>query len=100
MGWIYIIKPLSSVLSSAANKYHQHQEKSSWERQELNLGLLGVKQVCYLCAMQHPPPQHEIFTSQLFSSRNEAESVVDDITYPRYWRAAFLNAENFFNAQK
>lgn len=32
-------------LSSAINKYLQHQEKNSREHRELNLGLLGEKQV-------------------------------------------------------
>ena len=48
MGLIDIIKPLSSVLSSAINKSRQHQEKTSCECQELNRGL-GKKQLCYLC---------------------------------------------------
>ena len=52
MGSIDIIKPMSSVLSSALGKSQQHQEKNSWECRESNLGLLGEKQVCYLCAMQ------------------------------------------------
>ena len=43
MGSIDILKPLSIVLSSAANKYQQHQEKNSWELQETNL-----------CALQPP----------------------------------------------
>ena len=38
MGLIDIIKPMSTVLSSAINKSLQHQEKNSWEH--------------YLCAMQ------------------------------------------------
>ena len=54
MGSIDIIKPLSNVLSSAINKSHEHQEKNTLECRELNLGLLGEKQVCYLCAMQSP----------------------------------------------
>ena len=54
MGLIDIFKPLSTVLNSAVNKSQQHQEKNSWEHQESNLGLLGEKQVCYLCAMQIP----------------------------------------------
>ena len=44
MGLIDIIKPLSTVLSSAFNKPQQHQEKNSWERQESNPGLPGGKQ--------------------------------------------------------
>ena len=47
MGLIDIIKPLSTVLNSAVNKSQQHQEKNSWEHQELNLGLLGAKQEHY-----------------------------------------------------
>ena len=35
MGLIDIIKPLYTALSSAINKSQQHQEKNSWERQEL-----------------------------------------------------------------
>ena len=54
MGSIYITKPLSTVLSSAINKYQEHQEKYSLECQESNLGLLGEKQVCYLGTMQNP----------------------------------------------
>ena len=53
MDWIDIIKPLSTVLSSSINKSQQHQEKNCWECRELNPGLLGEKQVCYLRAM-HP----------------------------------------------
>ena len=44
---IDIIKPLSTVLSSAVNKSQQHQQKNSWERQELNPGLVGGEQVWY-----------------------------------------------------
>ena len=51
MGLIDIIKPPSTVLNSAVNKSKQHQEKNAWERRELNPGLLGENQVCYLCAM-------------------------------------------------
>ena len=50
MGSIDIIKPLSTVLSSAVNKSREHQEKNSWERWESNPGLMGEKQVWYLCA--------------------------------------------------
>ena len=55
MGLIDIIMLLSTIQSSVANKSQQHQEKISWERQELNPGLIGEKQVCYLCAMQPQP---------------------------------------------
>ena len=41
MGLICIIKPKSTVLSSAINK--SHQEKNSWECQESNPGPLGAK---------------------------------------------------------
>ena len=51
MGSIDIIKPLSTVLSSADNKSQQYQEKNSWECYETNPGLAGVKQVC---AVQAP----------------------------------------------
>ena len=47
-------------LSSAVNKPQQYQEKILWECQESNLGLLGEKQVCYLCAMKR---NHKIFIS-------------------------------------
>ena len=53
MGSIDIIKPLSTVLISAINKSRQYKAKNSWECREWNLGLLGEKQVWYLCAMQH-----------------------------------------------
>ena len=45
------MKPLSTVLSSAVNKAQQHQEKNYRERRESNPGLLGEKQVCYICAL-------------------------------------------------
>ena len=51
MGSIEIFKPLSIALTSAVNKSQQHQEKNSWECQELNPELLGEKQVYYLCVM-------------------------------------------------
>ena len=54
MGTIDIVRPLSTDLSVAVNKSQQHREKNSWERRESNPGLLGEKQVCYLCAMQPP----------------------------------------------
>ena len=38
MGLIDTIKPQSSVIRSAVNKFWQQQEKSSWEPQELNPG--------------------------------------------------------------
>ena len=53
MGSIDIIKPLSSVIISAINKSQQHQEKNSWEYKKITLWLLGEKQICCLCAMQH-----------------------------------------------
>ena len=49
MGLIDIIKPLSSVPTSAVNKSQPHLEKNSWEGRESNLGLLGVKLVCVPC---------------------------------------------------
>ena len=55
MGSIDIVKPLSSVLGSAVNKYRQNQEKIFWAQREANL--LGEKQVCHLCAMK-PPLKH------------------------------------------
>ena len=57
LGWFHwtdLIKPMSTVLSSVINKCQQHQEKICWERWEPNPGLLGEKQVCYLCAIQPP----------------------------------------------
>ena len=54
MGSIAIIKPLSTVLSSAVKKSQKYQEKNSWEHRESTPGQLGKKQVCYLCAMQPP----------------------------------------------
>ena len=54
MGTIVIIKTLSTALSSVVKK-SQYQEKNSWEHRESNPGMLGQKQVRYLCAMQlHP----------------------------------------------
>ena len=44
MGSIDIIKPQSSVLSSAVNKSQQYQEKNSWECRKSNLGQLGAKE--------------------------------------------------------
>ena len=51
MGQIYIIKPLSTVLSSAVNKSQQNHEKNSWECKESKPGPLGEKQLYYA-----PPP--------------------------------------------
>ena len=56
MGSIDNIKPLSAAQSSNVNKSKQHQEKNSWECQELNPGLLCNMQVCYLCATQPTSP--------------------------------------------
>ena len=52
---IDIIKPLSNVLRSAVKKSQHYQEKNTWERQELNLRLLGEEQVCYLHAIPPSP---------------------------------------------
>ena len=53
MDSIYIIKPLSSALQAVlSSTSQQDHEKISWERRESKPGLLGEKQVCYLCAMQ------------------------------------------------
>ena len=46
MGLIVIIKPLSTVLSSATYKSQQHLEKNSWKCRESNPGPLGAKQKC------------------------------------------------------
>ena len=46
MSSIDIIKPLSTVLSSAVNTSNQHQDKNSLTRQELNLEMLGEMQEC------------------------------------------------------
>ena len=51
-----MIKPLSTVLSSAVSNSQQHQEKNYWDCWELNPGRLGEKQGYYLCAMQPPMP--------------------------------------------
>ena len=51
MGLSAIIKPLSAALSSSVNKSQQDHEKSSWECQESNPGLLGESQSSYLCAL-------------------------------------------------
>ena len=50
MGSFDIIKPLTTVLSSAIKNSKQHQGKNSREHRESNLGLLGEKQVFYLRA--------------------------------------------------
>ena len=50
----FFIKPLSTILSSAVDKSQQHQEKNSWQCRESNPGLLGEKQVCYLCTLKPP----------------------------------------------
>ena len=65
MGSIDIIKPLSIVLSSAVIISQQHQEKNSWQWAKSNLGLLGEKQVCYLCAMQTLPTPRFLKFSRL-----------------------------------
>ena len=54
MGLIGIIKPLSTVLKHVVNKSEKHHEKNYWECQESNEGLLGEREECYLCALQHP----------------------------------------------
>ena len=52
-----IVKPLFTVQSSnTINKFHQHQEKNSWECRESNLGMLGAKQERY--PLHHAPPSH------------------------------------------
>ena len=53
---IDIFKPLSTVLSDAVTKSHNIKRKihGSWECGELSPGLLGEKQVCYLCAVRQP----------------------------------------------
>ena len=56
-----MIKPLSTVLSSAVNKSKQHQDKNSWEHRESNPGPLGEYQKCNFCARQ--PPCVSIFAS-------------------------------------
>ena len=43
MGPIDVMKPLSTVQTSAINKSQQQQEKHYWDCQESNLGLLGEK---------------------------------------------------------
>ena len=60
MGSIDIVKPLPTAPSSAVNKSQEHNDKKFWECQESNLGLLGYKQTCYLCAM--PAPSLQKFT--------------------------------------
>ena len=46
-----VIQPLFTVLSSGDNKSDETSEKNSWERRELNPGLLSNKQRCYLRAI-------------------------------------------------
>ena len=54
MGSIDMIKPLSTVQSSAVNKSQQHQEKNYWKWQESIPGLLGVKRERYpFCYAAH-----------------------------------------------
>ena len=53
MGSIDIIKPLSSVLSSAINKSQQDQEKNFQKRQESKPGPLGTKwELLYAAPLQ------------------------------------------------
>ena len=53
---IDIIKPLSNVISNAINKSPNIKRKINgpWECGDLSPGLLGERQVCYLCAVQQP----------------------------------------------
>ena len=74
MGLIDIIKPLSTLLSSAVNKSQQHQEKNSREHRESNPRLLGEKQVCYPCAMQ-PLPSLCLCWTGIFGKLDQARKV-------------------------
>ena len=87
MGSIDIVKPLSTVLSSAGYKSQQHQEKNYWECRESNLGPLGAKQECYHCARQSPLREIDLFwfkfwlcqskprNNPFFASRHKCEQV-------------------------
>ena len=55
MGLIDIVTHLPTVLSSADYKSQKTQESNSLERQELSLVRLGLKQKCYLGAVQLSP---------------------------------------------
>ena len=71
MDLIDIIKPLSTLLSSAINKSQQHQERNSWASRESNLGLLSETQVRYLCAMQPPTLKKFQMLEKLFCWKEE-----------------------------
>ena len=75
MGRIYIIKPLSTVLSIAVNKSQQHQEKNCWERWGSNPRLLGAKRERYpLCYGPHPPSFLLLFSPQSPQKPSEAQT--------------------------
>ena len=86
MGSIDIIKPLSNVLSSAINKSHEHQEKNTLECRELNLGLLGEKQVCYLSAMYPPYPLGQLTMLLFFRLGRTAKATPPRWTCDQVWR--------------
>ena len=89
MGLMDFFKLLSSVLSSAANKFQQHQEKHSWDCLEQNLGLLGERQECYLFAMQ---PLH--LTCRLSWSWNEPQNFEVELSLGFKVEPNFLNFTN------
>ena len=58
MSLIDIIKPLSTILSSAVTKSQQHQMKNSWDGRESNRGPLGSKQEGHPLCYAAPFVQH------------------------------------------
>ena len=64
------------ALSSAVNKSQQHQiSEKIWECRELNLGQLGEKYKCYLCAVSPP----KVYLS-FFSVSGTGASLLQGIT--------------------
>ena len=94
MGSFDIIKPLSTVPSCAINKSQQHQEKNSWDRQELNPGLLGAKRERY--PVMPCAPDNEISLSNQLVFLTESESDWNRFKFSRAAGNAFQEKKNPF----
>ena len=88
MGFVYIIKPLSTVLSCASNKSQQQQEKNSWDHQESNPGSwVGSKNATtVLC---HPPTQ----TTRVLVTKLDVEKPLEEGTTDFKWYPSNLQSE-------
>ena len=80
MGSIDIIKPLSTVLSSAINKYQQHQEKKNWNTPRIKPRTPGWEASLLPLCYEAPPTSTNFVKSSTISNFDVSKATSDTST--------------------